>query len=787
MKIFIQGRKDGYNTLYPKPTPAEFFQFASDIQRIDAQNNSKYYGKSLYSIAFNGNGCISTKYIIGYDTLRSNIGNIGISVYIPNNQKMSGADIKTLLDDLINIYTTNYCPDFKINNQKQEDWLLFSSYADSYNPNVKPFSSDENFQYGNKDAAYIFYNNTSEIEKYLETPYQEEYKVYKQILFIENQSQLILEVIKHDPTANLTGDIDLENPSYKLREYHGQGKNGISIEIRANGKLRNNKDKIFRKDIVTIKYSKKYYKDIFEEGKLTDPQIEKYLMISDNSIDVVKNIELPKTEIPVEIRIYNRNGESISDAIISCKNNNYSKIENQVYQNTIIFLGEEQKDSWTISAKRDSLSGGETFTPEHTSVVKLTLKEVQIIRLKIFDERGIEIRNKSKDLTFYDDEIRMEHTEFIDIPGYQFKKETFIPKNKDTIVINLEKEVYHKPYQSDFSDNNISNEKSKSKKRKSSFIKILLVLSFVCLLVVGGYYLVDMFWGGNSSDTIPPTQTSKVESIKSKLNLTEIQSYVEGDSLFIDKLNSYKDEWAELKDATDSAEYRKYEDFIDKAIIKRQEMTSGNFAFFNDNENNVKFSGPQQPFRKAVRKIKHNQYDKVKSKLGDVSMLTLTQIADSINKILALLEDTKAPTEINGSTQTKKEVTKQSKNKSDQAPPPESKKMTDEEIRIIEYLEGDELKGDKLKKLKNESNISEKLKSSIDLALEFWNLDGSSEKGINKTYHTYKLKVKRDKYLKNNNTLKNFVENATGNPKYPKGTPGAGKTLALSKFIQQAK
>ena len=137
MKIFIQGRKDGYNTLYPKPTPADFFKFAADIQRIDAQRDAKYYGKSLYSIAFNGDGCILTKYIIGYDTLRGNIGNIGISILIAANQKMLGADIKNLLDDLINIYTSNYCPVFKINNQKQEDWLLFTSAANNYDSKVK--------------------------------------------------------------------------------------------------------------------------------------------------------------------------------------------------------------------------------------------------------------------------------------------------------------------------------------------------------------------------------------------------------------------------------------------------------------------------------------------------------------------------------------------------------------------------------------------------------------------------------------------------------------------------
>ena len=139
------------------------------------------HGKSLYAIAFNGTGCIFTKCIIGYDTLRGDVGNIGISFFIPNNKKMLGTDIKILLDELINIYTTNYCPDFKINDKKQEDWDLFLSTANKYDAKVKTVSSDENFQYGNKEAAYIFYNSTTEIEKYLETPYLDEYKEYKQI------------------------------------------------------------------------------------------------------------------------------------------------------------------------------------------------------------------------------------------------------------------------------------------------------------------------------------------------------------------------------------------------------------------------------------------------------------------------------------------------------------------------------------------------------------------------------------------------------------------------------
>lgn len=780
MKIFIQGRKDGYNPLYPKPTPAEFFKFAADIQRIDAQNNSQYYGKSLYSIAFNGSGCIFTKYLIGYDTLRSSIGNIGISVFIPNNQRMLGADIKNLLDELIKTYTSNYCPDFKINNQKQEDWLLFSSAANNYDSKVKTILADENFQYGNKDAAYIYYNNTTEIEKYLEAPYQEEFKERKQVFFIDNQSQLLLEVIKHDQTANLTGKIDLENPSYKLRDYHGQGKNGISIEIRSNNKLRNDKDKIFRKDNVTIKYSKKYYKDIFAEGKLSEPQIEQYLKISDNSIDIEKNIELNPTEIPVEIRIYNSKGEPINDAVFTCKSN-YSKSEKKVYQNTINFSGEEQKDRWTISAKKDLFTGEETFTPEHNSIVKLTLREVKIIKLQILDEKGSII--KSKDLHFYDDDIRKEQTESINISGYHFIKKTFKPKDEyDAIIIRLQKQVIQQPISQGPKVGPTGYGGDITKPQMPFKIKILLG-SIACLLVVGVYFLVSMLWVSKTIEIQP----------SDKLTSAEIEKYVEGDSLFLEKLEKYKKEWAKLKNNDDSVEYKKCVSSIDRAIKKREAITNGNFAYLQ-NKDSVGFSNLQLPFKEALKNIKESQYFNVKITLGDVSKLTLTSIADSINKILGQINDQNATnvstnTSSNNETIKKKEEEKAAaakKAKEERDAGAKAKADADanankDETDIINYLKGKELKGEKLKEFKNNSNISEKLKKSISLALEFWSLDGNVQS--KKTYSDYMSKVQNDEYLKNNSTLTSFLKNKPDNI-YPKNTSGAGTTLTLSKFIE---
>jgi hypothetical protein len=786
MKIFIQGRKDGYNTLYPKPTPAEFFQFAADIQRIDAQNNVQYYGKSLYAIAFNGSGCIYTKYIIGYDTLRSNIGNIGISVFIPSSQKMPGTDIKTLLDELIKIYTTNYCPDFKLNNQKQEDWLLFSSAANNFDAKVKTFSSDENFQYGNKDAAYVFFNNVSEIEKYLDSPYQLEYKEYKQIFFLENQSQLLLEVIKHDQTANLTGKIDLENPQYKLRDYYGKGTNGVTIEIRANGKLRNNNEKIFKKDSISIKYSKKYHKDIFAEGKLSEPQIAKYLKIYDNSadIDVEKNVDFKPILKSVEIKINNSKGETITDATISCKSSYTKREEKPDSQNTIVFSGEDIKDKWSISARKDGFSGEDTFIPELNSLVKLTLKEVKPIKIQVIFGATI---LKTIDLTFNDDEIRNPQTEKINIPGYQLKEETFIPKDiYKTIFVELKKQVNQQPLTQGPKGGISNSDIGQKEPEHPPYTKIIIGLLIVCLLGVLFFIFRDNIMGPNKKGG---EETPKVLA-SHKLTPAEIVSYVEGDSLFLNKLEDYKKEWEMLKDSTDIKVYTENKDFIDRAIKKREKLNERDFPFLKDSS---RYIGPQMAFKNALDSINPKLYVKVKEKLPDVSELTLTEIAKRVNEILADFKNQEQAETTGGNSHSNK--VGEMKPSIPSGPPTNTVTTntvvvaSNSDTEIINYLKGVELKIDTLNKYFQSSIKNKKLNASIKKALDFWELDGDEKE--KRTYFSYYNDVKGNNYpyLKDNITLINFLESQckSDKPIYPKGKSGVGKTLTLSKFISKYK
>jgi GNAT superfamily N-acetyltransferase len=228
MKIFVQARKDGYNTLYPKPTPNEFRQFASDIIRIQNEPEN-ILGKCVYSIAFGNDGHIFTKYIIVEEIQRAGLGNVGFSIFIPTEFKLSGDNIKKILDELIKSYCEEYCNDFNLGNV-QEDWMLFASIANSYDSKLVSVSSEDNEtkQSGNLDPAFIYFTSDIELQKYFDQPFQEEFIPYRQIYFISNEFKVKpnpenpLYVLKNSG-VDLTRQIDLDNPSYKLKEFHGTG------------------------------------------------------------------------------------------------------------------------------------------------------------------------------------------------------------------------------------------------------------------------------------------------------------------------------------------------------------------------------------------------------------------------------------------------------------------------------------------------------------------------------------------------------------------------------------
>jgi hypothetical protein len=645
MKIAIHGTKHGYRIITPEQV-AGLFDARPDVHKIET------IGQQAYSIHFNRNNVVFSKYKIirdGMGYLRT--GNIAFSVIVPNNQKLSGAEVKALLDSLANYYCSRYIVEDTLNDVR-EDWTFVENIARDFT--VKDVCEDdvESFQQGAADAAFVYYSSDAELQKYFDAPYQDKYSEFKQIFFVKSDLEYKLEnplnALQHS-NRDLTKIIDLENLSYRLRNYNGQGENGVVIEIHANDRIRNNNDKIFKKDNISIKYSKdKYYENIYEEGKITDTNITQYLTIDESSgkIDVKKDVNLkPVTKI-VFFEINDYEGTPVNGAEIKIGIQVWQKINGSLYQH--IFKGEELKEQQTVLARKESenlLSERVKVLPEQQQdVIKLNLQKQKVVKISAFDKENNDnisnfklwindnkgYRENITEWIFKGDDI--EKTWIIEISkkegqnNYSGKKNYCPATGKKDINIPLQRT--EKPP---------SKFKNYYEYKNYSFFKKLLdrpklyasIGTAIIALGLGIWILCSWLRTDNSQ------QLSK-----------QVKSYVEDDRLVLGELENYRRKWNDQKpkkhwydifpfSQTDTNKAKKWSNilqYIDNAINKRNLINSANFAELKK----YQYSPKQKKFKDAVERIDSTQYEYVKQQLGDVSTLTLTEIAENINSIITI-------------------------------------------------------------------------------------------------------------------------------------------------------
>ena len=341
MKLFVQGRKDGYKVLYPKPTPPEFFQFAGDL-RPDGSSNNLLLGKFFYTLAFASGGQIFTKQLIIQDVQRQGLGNIGFSLFISNNKKLPGIQVIELLDELVQTYITKYCPDYFLD-FVQEDWSIFENIVKNYSHKLRDVvHAGENYPTGGEDPAHIYYSDNLELERYFDAPAQEEYTRFKQVFFIdkslENRLENPLKSIRHHPNGNLTGKIDLNNQSYKLI-YSTLTQGGVRLEVKVNGVPLMNK-KVRRNDPLEITWSKTYHDAVVKKGTCVEIG-SPYLLINEDSKTItIKDIALNEKTFKFQVKAQDKFSRPILDAELFAFSS-ITKRKRNLVDNSIILREEE--------------------------------------------------------------------------------------------------------------------------------------------------------------------------------------------------------------------------------------------------------------------------------------------------------------------------------------------------------------------------------------------------------------------------------------------------------------
>lgn len=392
MKILVQGTKGGAKIFYPQETPDEFYSFAGDVRDI---NGSGGVGETAYSIALTADGCILSKYLGVRDVQRSWEGNVSFSLFLSHRQTMAGEKIQALLDELLAAYESCYINDGNLG-AEQEDWSFISEITSKYEQDVRRNLSDE-FDItalGVDAPAFLFYDDIEELRKYFEFPYQREYLPYKQVFFLDKKEQTnprsLLNALRHNPEANLTGKVDLQNPRLSLFDFDTNRKGGVTITLKANGNPRRNRDKFYRKDELELIYSKPGYRDKVVKGRLSDPfsEINNYVKIVDGTkVDVKNNVELDPERIEVTLKIVDEYGGryKIEDGVISVRVFTEGSDKHPL-SDKVTFIGEETLKWWTAEASISDLKGQEKFRPSHDAqsggMVEIMLRDKSSFELR---------------------------------------------------------------------------------------------------------------------------------------------------------------------------------------------------------------------------------------------------------------------------------------------------------------------------------------------------------------------------------------------------------------------
>jgi hypothetical protein len=228
---------------------------------------------------------------------------------------------------------------------------------------------------------------------------------------------------------------------------------------------------------------------------------------------------------------------------------------------------------------------------------------------------------------------------------------------------------------------------------------------------------------------------------------TEIEKYVQGDEFTLKVMQNLQKNigqrpeiketggsWLSIfgigeKAKPDSTEYKEWEakkQKLDKAIEVRTSIDKGNLC--DSVVKNYYYSEQQSKFKESIGKIDSSKCQDVSEQIGDISSLSLSQIAKKINAILSLPEKNKSKTDKN------------------------NENGHNQNGDLEEELQSATITKQRLQEI-SEANFS-KLNNSIALYKEFFDLVGKSNK--KEEFDTLLKKIKNDNILKDSK-LKYFL------------------------------
>ncbi len=616
MEIIIYGIKEGFRVLYLTDGASLSWVYDARVENPDKAS----IGQSAYAVASVNNGFTFTKYLItknlaynGTETYAT-VGNVAFLLYLSKDEKMSGADIHALLDNLSEEFAVHYIhdgqmgkltPDGKIEEEKG-NWDFVAHVIAPYESLVSQRTPEEAvaMSAGTQEPAYFYYTSNNQLEYCMEQhwPY---YQHYRQVIFVSSDLKDLpsnpLRSLRHDDTQNLTA----ASPSH---------------------------------DNETL--TKTTDNQPIKEKRATKPEAVK--------VPVDK-----KNEVTLSLTVVDEMGNAVPEVTL-VRISEQGETEMTFRSGMISFEGAEMEDLWMVMTANGNMIS-ETFKPSDYSdqvlpSVVLRLHKRKVVTFKVIDAKksNTELENATIRITyngntevlegnqriFEADELKRHFQLSIACDGYAEQFSLFSPETcNDIFVVKMEKEIQTEKTKGNGTDNPFT---GGGYVKPNPKIGLKILVSFLLVAVIGGIVALSIFFFGNRESKIPPYISSE-----------KVQQYLNDNALNINMLSVYLDSCKDaetilLTEATPETKQQaqKYVDLqeqLDCAITWRNAVDGGDIALAQNNY------FPQDSSLYFVMKgISHSEIEDISGALKDPAAhtpdLTVPQVGTFIINVSKFLE-----------------------------------------------------------------------------------------------------------------------------------------------------
>ncbi len=276
ISLLIWGNKRGQKVFYTNVTTVEIESCIEDPTTFISIHEPKIKYYSLDSVK---DKIVYSCYVSIFDwDIRSRCV-LAISILLDKKYKIGGGKkVKNLLDELTLTYLSLYL-DTMTNSIKKinEDWSIFDNIVNKYH--VEALTKPKAITLEEKVSKYaIIKYNEADLDDYLDNPFREQYRGFKEIYFIPTMQQ---EIVAAPQLTDLTQHVPPREKSYKVQINFKASQIGASlpqleekhIDFRVNHHKCDLNTEVYNRDEITVEVNHPKCEDFNKSYKIGEELI----------------------------------------------------------------------------------------------------------------------------------------------------------------------------------------------------------------------------------------------------------------------------------------------------------------------------------------------------------------------------------------------------------------------------------------------------------------------------------------------------------------------------------